>query len=136
MPSSPGRGQQSAALFVVQKGGGYGGFTDRSIDLRVDDYSTPISELGRAFQTYDRTLLQREDPQDAVRLHGPVAEDVQARLAKADLCQGPVERRWSEESGEALERFFHVHNLANKWRDDGFLWRSVSRHRRAQVPKD
>ncbi len=68
--------------------------------------------------------------------HGLVAVDAQARLAKADLCQGPIDRRWSEESGEALERFFPVHNLENKWRDDGFLWRSVTRHTQAQVPKD
>ncbi len=67
---------------------------------------------------------------------GPSAEDVQARLAKADLHQGPVDGRWSEESGEGLGRFFHVHNLDNRWRDDGFRWRSVYRDMQAQVPKD
>ncbi len=41
--------------------------------------------------------------------------------------QGPVDERWSGESGEALARF-HVHNLENRWRDDGFLWRSVYRY--------
>src|SRR5207248_5281099 len=33
------RGQQSAALLVVRERGGYGGFNDRFIDLRVDDHS-------------------------------------------------------------------------------------------------
>ncbi|MFQ5794253.1 MAG: DUF1028 domain-containing protein [Candidatus Bipolaricaulia bacterium] len=32
------RGQQSAALLVVRKAGGYGGLSDRFIDLRVDDH--------------------------------------------------------------------------------------------------
>jgi uncharacterized Ntn-hydrolase superfamily protein len=41
------RGKQSAALLVVRAGGGYGGFTDRAIDLRVDDHVEPIVELGR-----------------------------------------------------------------------------------------
>ncbi len=41
------RGQQSAALLVVRAGGGYGGFNDRFIDLRVDDHSQPIAELRR-----------------------------------------------------------------------------------------
>jgi uncharacterized Ntn-hydrolase superfamily protein len=41
------RGQQSAALLVVKKGGGYAGFNDRYIDLRVDDHPEPIKELGR-----------------------------------------------------------------------------------------
>ncbi len=39
------RGQQSAALLVVRDKGGYGGFNDRMIDLRVDDATRPIDEL-------------------------------------------------------------------------------------------
>ncbi len=41
------RGKQSAALLVCRDGGGYGGFTDRAIDIRVDDHPEPIRELGR-----------------------------------------------------------------------------------------
>jgi uncharacterized Ntn-hydrolase superfamily protein len=41
------RGKQSAALLVVRKGGGYGGFDDRYIDLRVDDNPEPVKELRR-----------------------------------------------------------------------------------------
>ncbi len=41
------RGKQSAALLVVRKGGGYAGFDDRYIDLRVDDHPEPIKELRR-----------------------------------------------------------------------------------------
>ena len=41
------RGRQSAALLVCRKDGGYGGFTDRAIDIRVDDHKQPIRELGR-----------------------------------------------------------------------------------------
>ena len=41
------RGKQSAALLVCRKDGGYGGFTDRAIDIRVDDHPQPIRELGR-----------------------------------------------------------------------------------------
>ncbi len=41
------RGKQSAALVVVKKGAGYGGFTDRAIDIRVDDHPEPFKELGR-----------------------------------------------------------------------------------------
>jgi uncharacterized Ntn-hydrolase superfamily protein len=41
------RGKQSAALLVCRKGGGYGGYTDRAIDIRVDDNPDPIAELGR-----------------------------------------------------------------------------------------
>jgi len=41
------RGKQSAALLVVKKDAGYGGFTDRAIDIRVDDHPEPFKELGR-----------------------------------------------------------------------------------------
>ncbi|RPH90371.1 MAG: DUF1028 domain-containing protein, partial [Calditrichaeota bacterium] len=41
------RGKQSAALIVVKAGAGYGGYTDRAIDIRVDDHSEPFVELGR-----------------------------------------------------------------------------------------
>ena len=41
------RGQQSAALLVVRPGGSWGGYSDRAVDLRVDDHPTPIAELRR-----------------------------------------------------------------------------------------
>lgn len=41
------RGKQSAALLVVKKNAGYGGYTDRAIDIRVDDHPEPFIELGR-----------------------------------------------------------------------------------------
>ncbi len=41
------RGKQSAALLVVREGTGYGGYTDRAIDIRVDDHAEPFKELGR-----------------------------------------------------------------------------------------
>ncbi len=41
------RGKQSAALLVVKEGAGYGGYTDRAIDIRVDDSPQPFKELGR-----------------------------------------------------------------------------------------
>jgi uncharacterized Ntn-hydrolase superfamily protein len=41
------RGKQSAALLVVKENAGYGGYTDRAIDIRVDDHLEPFKELGR-----------------------------------------------------------------------------------------
>jgi len=41
------RGKQSAALLVVKENSGYGGYTDRAIDIRVDDHKKPFEELGR-----------------------------------------------------------------------------------------
>jgi uncharacterized Ntn-hydrolase superfamily protein len=41
------RGQQSAALLVVERDGGYAALSDTLIDLRVDDHERPIDELRR-----------------------------------------------------------------------------------------
>lgn len=41
------RGRQSAAILVVRERGGYNGFTDRAVDVRVDDHADPIHEIGR-----------------------------------------------------------------------------------------
>lgn len=51
------RGRQSAALLVVRDGGGYGGFDDRYIELRVDDHDTPIVELRRLLGIRHAALL-------------------------------------------------------------------------------
>lgn len=50
------RGQQSAALLVVQEGSGYGGFNDRYIDLRVDDAEKPIEELQRLLEIHKQLV--------------------------------------------------------------------------------
>jgi uncharacterized Ntn-hydrolase superfamily protein len=41
------RGQQAAALLIARHRGGFGGYSDRAMDLRVDDHPTPIAELAR-----------------------------------------------------------------------------------------
>ncbi|MHB8643922.1 MAG: DUF1028 domain-containing protein [Gaiellaceae bacterium] len=47
------RGQQSAALLVVEKDAGYANLTDVIVDLRVDDHARPIEELQRLYQLHD-----------------------------------------------------------------------------------
>jgi len=53
------RGKQSAAILVVRKGGGYAGFDDRYIDLRVDDHPDPIPELRRLLTM--QLAMRRQD---------------------------------------------------------------------------
>lgn len=54
------RGQQSAALYVVQDKGGYGGFNDRKVDLRVDDHPEPITELRRIFEVHQKLFTKEK----------------------------------------------------------------------------
>jgi uncharacterized Ntn-hydrolase superfamily protein len=68
------RGRQSAALLVVKKNAGYGGFTDRAIDIRVDDHPHPFEELKRLLDYAQMnyawnegwTLFTQHRPQEAL----------------------------------------------------------------------
>lgn len=46
------RGRQSAALLVVRKDAGRGGYGDRFIDLRVEDHPDPVNELKRLLRLH------------------------------------------------------------------------------------
>jgi uncharacterized Ntn-hydrolase superfamily protein len=56
------RGQQSAALLVVEKDGGYAGLSDSLVDLRVDDHPQPVAELARLYELH--SLLFGKTPRD------------------------------------------------------------------------
>jgi uncharacterized Ntn-hydrolase superfamily protein len=75
------RGQQSAALLVVREGGGYGGRSDRHVDLRVDDHAAPIAELGRLLALH-RRYFRPPDDDELVALAGPLAAEVAGHLAR------------------------------------------------------
>ncbi|KAF0243934.1 MAG: hypothetical protein FD180_2963 [Planctomycetota bacterium] len=48
------RGMQSASLLVVRDKGGYAGFNDRWIDIRVEDHAKPIEELKRLLEMHKK----------------------------------------------------------------------------------
>lgn len=51
-------GQQSASLLVIRADAGYGGYTDRLIDLRVDDHEYPLSELARLVDVWKMSVVE------------------------------------------------------------------------------
>jgi len=118
------RGMQSAALFVVRKGAGYGE-GDRWVDLRVDDHPSPIEELKRILKIYDLTMLSREDPATLVPIAGETAKALQHDLAVLGYYSGHFTGTWDEASRAAFTRFLGEHNFENKQRDDGKVWPSV-----------
>ncbi len=74
------RGQQSAAVLVVQKDGGYGALSDLLVDLRVDDADRPIDELQSLYRAHQ--ALFGSTPRDEwLPVEGELAAEVQSRLA-------------------------------------------------------
>ncbi len=47
------RGQQSSALLVVERDGGYARMSDVVVELRVEDHELPIEELRRIYKLHD-----------------------------------------------------------------------------------
>ncbi|MCR8501429.1 MAG: DUF1028 domain-containing protein [Crenarchaeota archaeon] len=121
------RGKQSAAILVVKEGGGYGGYTDRYVDLRVDDHPDPVNELKRIFRIWDLTLLTREDPSDVVKLED-AAEKLQLALSKLGYYKGAINGKLTEETLKALEDWMLINNFENKMRKDGYIWGSIYRY--------
>jgi len=75
------RGQQSAALIVVERDGGYANLTDTLVDLRVDDHAAPITELARLYDAH--LLLFGKTPQsDWIALDDDLRSEVQERLQR------------------------------------------------------
>jgi uncharacterized Ntn-hydrolase superfamily protein len=73
------RGQQSAAVLVVEKNGGYAGLSDSLVDLRVDDHERPIQELRRIYGLH-RRLFEVSPREDWLPLEGELRAEVDERL--------------------------------------------------------
>ncbi len=81
------RGRESAALLVVRAGGGYGGWTDRLIDLRVDHHDDPIGELGRLLDL-QRLYFDRPAVTDLLALDEATAGEIRSLLQGLDAGPG------------------------------------------------
>lgn len=119
------RGQQSAALLVVREKGGYEGFSDRYVDLRVDEHATPVEELRRIFNVYDITMLSREDPENLLSIDNRIAEELQRALKMLGLYDGPLTGSFDEDTEKALVNFVNINNFENKMHEKGKIWKSV-----------
>jgi uncharacterized Ntn-hydrolase superfamily protein len=68
------RGQQSAALLVAERDGGYAGLSDVLVDLRVDDHPQPVAEITRLYHLHDLLFGKTAE-------WLPVDDDLRAELA-------------------------------------------------------
>jgi uncharacterized Ntn-hydrolase superfamily protein len=75
------RGQQSAALFVVEKEGGYANLSDSVVDLRVDDHEQPLVELRRLYGLH-QALFGITPQAEWLALDQELREELESRLAR------------------------------------------------------
>ncbi|WP_246629112.1 DUF1028 domain-containing protein [Mesobacillus maritimus] len=105
------RGQQSAALLVVKEGGGYGGYNDRYIDLRVDDHPEPIKELIRVYEL-QQLYFAKSKPQNIVEIEGEVRAEVVTHLQRLGYLKN--ESKNDEELHKAFTAYIHTENFEER----------------------
>lgn len=110
------RGQQSAALLVVRTGGGYGSRNDRYIDLRVDDHTDPITELGHLLSLH-RLYLTKSAPDELIEIDEAIARELQAILRRSGRYQDPVTGVYDKTTREALRALYGIENLEERWHE-------------------
>ncbi|HTW84017.1 MAG TPA: DUF1028 domain-containing protein [Candidatus Sulfotelmatobacter sp.] len=117
------RGQQSAALVVAKPGGGYGGFNDRYVDLRVDDHAAPIDELARILELH-KLYFFPPAPEDVLVVDDALGRTLVRELVRlGELPAGAS--AYDQRARDALVALMHVENLENRVRDDGTIDRQT-----------
>ena len=76
------RGRQSAALLVVERGGGYAGLSDSLVDLRVDDHPDPLVELRRIHRLH-HDLFGRTPREEWLPVDAELRAEIDERLRRA-----------------------------------------------------
>jgi uncharacterized Ntn-hydrolase superfamily protein len=93
------RGQQSAALFVVEQDGGYAKLSDTIVELRVEDHELPLTELRRLYRLHE--ALFGETPRDEwLMVDDALANELRQRLAKLGY-DGELEDALNKWAGNA-----------------------------------
>jgi uncharacterized Ntn-hydrolase superfamily protein len=75
------RGQQSAAVLIVEKDGGYAGLSDVVVDLRVDDHERPIEELRRLYGIHQQ-LFGKTPRAQWIEVDDELRAELRDRLAR------------------------------------------------------
>ena len=125
---------QSAALYIVKQAGGYGGFNDRYVDLRVDDHEEPIQELKRLL-TLQRLYSGRTKTEDRMPLEGEVLREVVGHLVRAGYWDQSPETAgtYDESLQSALRAYFMTENFDDRWTEEAIIDREVLLFMRRQA---
>ncbi len=112
------RGKQSAALYIVKEKGSYGGYTDRFIDLRVDDHSDPVKELLRLLKLH-RLYFEHSAIEDIVAIEGELEEEIQNLLFEnGHLDRDLIER---DDLLDAVQSYHLIENFDERLQERGYI---------------
>jgi uncharacterized Ntn-hydrolase superfamily protein len=112
------RGKQSAALYIVKDKGGYGGFNDRYIDLRVDDHPDPIKELIRIYQL-QQLYFAPSKPERIAAIEGEIKDELIHHLKRLSYLSDGLQS--NDEIFRALTAYIQTENFEMREQSSGFI---------------
>jgi uncharacterized Ntn-hydrolase superfamily protein len=128
------RGRQSAALVVVRAHGGYGGETDRALDLRVDDHPRPVDEVRRLMSLH-RLYFPRAAELHFVDVDAGLARRLRGLLSEVGYDAGGG-AGYDEPLREALYAFVATENLEERWTDEARVESGVLEYLEGRANRD
>jgi uncharacterized Ntn-hydrolase superfamily protein len=111
------RGKQSAALLVVKEEGGYGGYNDRAIDLRVDDHPDPIKELIRVYHLH-QLYFEKPKFENVVEVDQEMKAVLAQKLEQLSYLDKNQEHT-DDDLYHALSNFVHTENFEEREQETG-----------------
>ena len=114
------RGQQSAALLVLKRNGGYGGLDDRHVVISIYDHARPIEELVRCYALH-RLSYFPSDASNLVPIGPELARELKRLMAARGFYQGALDGSWDSAIQRRLDLFLGSENYDNRI-DNGGLF--------------
>lgn len=111
------RGRQAAGVLVTRPNGGYGGDTDRYLDLRVDDDEQPIKKLKQLVSAH-HLFFGAPLPEDQLPITPEIARELQQIMLRQGYYGGGVDGQWDAVSQQAFWSLVGNENLEERWNPD------------------
>ncbi len=108
------RGKQAAAVLVVRPNGGYGGDTDRYLDLRVDDDPKPVQRLQKLVELH-HLFFGKPLPQDRQPITADLAREMQSWMVKGGYSQREPDGLWDDAAKQSFWALVGSENLEERW---------------------
>jgi uncharacterized Ntn-hydrolase superfamily protein len=107
------RGRQSAAVLIVKAKGGYGGYTDRLFDYRVDDDPDPVVKLGELIYLH-RLYFGKSPEAERIPLTGTRLHSLQKIMARLGYLQTAPSGVYDEPTRQAFRAFTGNENFEER----------------------
>jgi len=114
------RGQQSAALLVLRRNGGYGSLDDRHVVISIYDHEHPIDELVRCYALHRLSYFPSE-PSNLVPIGPELALELKTLMAAQGFYKEELDDSWDSTTQTRWALFLGSENYDNRIDNGGLV---------------